>query len=338
MRKNNLIIVTFILAFLLIAQSGFAQENKKLAQAGLKFLSVSLDPRSSALGDAVTSLTSNSISQLYNPASMSEMNGMTDFAFGTTRWIADINYIYGTVGLNLFDGDYGVFGLSLVAVDYGEFLGTIVASNDDGYIDVGTFKPTAMSIGLGYAKSLSEKFAIGGNIKYVRQSLGTAVTGLTETGDQIVESNSVDAMAFDFGIIYRTGFKSLDFGMSVRNFSTEIRYDEDGFQLPLTFKIGVSMNMLDIWEVDKQMHSFLLTVDASHPRDYPEQISVGGEYTFMNTFSLRGGFTSPTDEQEFSAGVGFKQQLADVKFAVDYSYTPFGIFNDVHRVSINIGY
>lgn len=338
MRKNNLIIVTFILAFLLIAQSGFAQENKKLAQAGLKFLSVSLDPRSSALGDAVTSLTSNSISQLYNPASMSEMNGMTDFAFGTTRWIADINYIYGTVGLNLFDGDYGVFGLSLVAVDYGEFLGTVVASNDDGYIDVGTFKPTAMSIGLGYAKSLSEKFAIGGNIKYVRQSLGTAVTGLTETGDQIVESNSVDAMAFDFGIIYRTGFKSLDFGMSVRNFSTEIRYDEDGFQLPLTFKIGVSMNMLDIWEVDKQMHSFLLTVDASHPRDYPEQISVGGEYTFMNTFSLRGGFTSPTDEQEFSAGVGFKQQLADVKFAVDYSYTPFGIFNDVHRVSINIGY
>lgn len=338
MRKNNLIIVTFILAFLLIAQSGFAQENKKLAQAGLKFLSVSLDPRSSALGDAVTSLTSNSISQLYNPASMSEMNGMTDFAFGTTRWIADINYIYGTVGLNLFDGDYGVFGLSLVAVDYGEFLGTVVASNDDGYIDVGTFKPTAMSIGLGYAKSLSEKFAIGGNIKYVRQSLGTAVTGLTETGDQIVESNSVDAMAFDFGIIYHTGFKSLDFGMSVRNFSTELRYDEDGFQLPLTFKIGVSMNMLDIWEVDKQMHSFLLTVDASHPRDYPEQISVGGEYTFMNTFSLRGGFTSPTDEQEFSAGVGFKQQLADVKFAVDYSYTPFGIFNDVHRVSINIGY
>jgi hypothetical protein len=338
MRKNNLIIVTFILAFLLVAQSGFAQENKKLAQAGLKFLSVSLDPRSSALGDAITSLTSNSISQLYNPASMSEMNGITDFAFGTTRWIADINYIYGTVGLNLFDGDYGVFGLSLVAVDYGEFLGTVVASNDDGYIDVGTFKPTAMSIGLGYAKSLSEKFAIGGNIKYVRQSLGTAVTGFDPVGRQIVESNSVDAMAFDFGIIYHTGFKSLDFGMSVRNFSTEIRYDEDGFQLPLTFKIGVSMNMLDIWEVDNQMHSFLLSVDASHPRDYPEQISVGGEYTFMNTFSVRGGFTSPTDEQEFSAGVGFKQQLSDVKFSVDYSYTPFGIFNDVHRVSINIGY
>lgn len=338
MRKNSLIIVTFILAFLLIAQGGFAQKNEKLAQTGLKFLNVSLDPRASAMGDAVTSLTSNSISQLYNPASMSELNGMTDFAFGTTKWIADINYIYGTVGLNLFDGDYGVFGLSLLAVDYGEFLGTVVASNDDGYLEVGTFKPVAMSIGLGYAKSLSEKFAIGGNIKYVRQSLGTVVAGLSGTGDQIVETKSVNAMAFDFGILYHTGFKSLDFGMNVRNFSTEVRYDEDGFQLPLIFKIGLSMNMLDLWEIDRQMHSFLFSVDASHPRDYPEQISFGGEYTFMNTFSLRAGITTPTDEQEFSAGVGFKQKLSEVKFSIDYSYTPFGIFKDVHRVSVSIGY
>lgn len=338
MRKNNFIIVTFIIAFLLIIQSGFAQKNEKLAQAGLKFLSVSLDPRSSAMGDAVTSLTSGSISQLYNPASMSELNGMTDFAFGTTKWIADINYIYGTVGLNLFDGDYGVFGLSLVAVDYGELLGTVVASNDDGFLDVGTFKPTAMSIGLGYAKSLSEKFAVGGNIKYVRQSIGSVVTGLTPTGGQIVEANAVNVMAFDFGIIYHTGFKSLDFGMNVRNFSTEVRYDEDGFQLPLTFKIGASMNMLDLWEVDRQMHSLLLSVDAAHPRDYSEQISIGGEYVFMNTFSIRAGITTPTDEQEFSAGVGLKQNLSDIKFSIDYSYTPFGIFNDVHRVSVNIGY
>ncbi|MDT3697324.1 MAG: PorV/PorQ family protein [Ignavibacterium sp.] len=338
MRKNSLIIVIFILVFLLIAQSGYAQKNEKLAQTGVKFLSVSLDPRASGMGDAFTSLSSNSTSLLYNPAGMAELNRMTDFSFGTTKWIADINYIYGTVGLNLFDGDYGVFGLSLVAVDYGEFLGTVVASNDDGYLDVGTFKPVAMSIGLGYAKSLSEKVAIGGNIKYVRQSLGTVVSGLTGTGDQIVESKSVNAMVFDFGILYHTGFKSLDFGMNVRNFSTEVRYDEDGFQLPLSFKIGVSMNMLDLWEIDKQMHSFLFSVDASHPRDYPEQISLGGEYTFMNTFSLRAGITTPTDEQEFSAGVGFKQNLSEVKFSIDYSYTPFGIFNDVHRVSVNIGY
>ncbi len=126
--------------------------------------------------------------------------------------------------------------------------------------------------------------------------------------------------------------------MSIRNFSKEIKYIDESFQLPLTFKIGLSMNLIDLTEIDRGMHSFLLSVDASHPRDYPEQVSVGAEYTFLNTFSIRGGYTFPTDEQEFSAGVGFKQELAGVNFAIDYSYTPFGIFDNVHRVSVNIGY
>ena len=338
MKKISLLLViTFLLAAVFPTET-IAQERKKLAQAGMKFLSVSLDPRSSAMSDAVTSLMSNSTSMLYNPSAMAEMQGYSDFAFGTTRWIADINYIYGTAALNLFDGDYGVFGVSLVAVDYGEFLGTVIAPNDDGYLDVGTFKPTAMSIGIGYANRLSEKFMVGGNIKYVRQSMGTAVTGFDLSGGRVTDEFKVDVAAFDFGILYHTGFKSLNFGMSVRNFSTEIRYKDDNFQLPLTFRIGMSMNAMDLTSVNPEMHSLLVGVDASHPRDYPEQVSFGAEYTFMNTFSLRGGYTFPTDEQEFSAGVGFKQQFSDFKFAVDYSYTPFGIFSDVHRVSINIGY
>jgi len=290
------------------------------------------------MGDAFTSIMSNSTSMLYNPSAMAEMSGYTDMAFGRTNWIADINYIYGTAALNLFDGNYGVFGVSLVAVDYGEFMGTIVANNDDGFLDVGTFKPTAMSIGIGYANQLSEKFMVGGNVKYVRQSMGTAIVGFSQTGDRVVEDFSVDVAAFDFGILYHTGFKSLNFGMSIRNFSTEISYNEENFQLPLTFRIGMSINALDLTTVDPEMHALLFAVDASHPRDYPEQVSMGMEYTFMNTFSVRGGYTFPTDEQEFSAGVGLKQKLADIRFSVDYSYTPFGVFSDVHRVSINLGY
>lgn len=338
MKKISLLLVIIIVFAIAFPREVIGQERKKLAQAGMKFLSVSLDPRSSGMGDAVTSLISNSTSMLYNPSAMAEMKGYTDFAFGSTRWIADINYIYGTAALNLFDGDYGVFGLSLVAVDYGEFFGTIVAPNDDGYLDVGTFKPTAMSFGIGYANQLSEKFSIGGNVKYVRQSMGTAVIGFDPDGGGNTEEFKVDVAAFDFGILYHTGFKSLNFGMSVRNFSTEISYKDENFQLPLTFRLGMSMNVIDLTSIDPEMHSLVVAADASHPRDYPEQVSMGLEYVFLNTFSIRGGYTFPTDEQEFSAGVGFRQQLSDFKFAVDYSYTPFGIFSDVHRVSINLGY
>jgi hypothetical protein len=337
MKKISFFLLVFVLTSA-IFNSSLSQERKKLAQTGMKFLSVSLDPRSSALSDAVTSISHSSVAMLYNPSTMAKMDRFVDYSFGTTKWIADINYIYGTAAINFMDGQYGVLGLSLVAVDYGEFNGTILANNDDGYIDVGTYKPTAIALGLGYAKALSEKFFVGGNVKYVRQSMGTAVVGFDPAGNGLIKEHKLDVLAFDFGILYKTGFESLNFGMNVRNFSKELKYIQESFQLPLLFKIGLSMDLFDLIEVDKNMHSFLFSVDASHPRDYPEQLSFGFEYTFLNSISLRAGYTFPTDEQEFSAGVGFMQSLADVKFAVDYSYTPFGIFNKVHRVSLNIGY
>ena len=338
MRKISFTIIILILLSQSFSNYIFAQERQKLAQTGLKFLSVSLDPRASGMGDAVTSVYTNSTSMLYNPSIMGGMDGISDFSFGSTRWIADINYIYGTAAFKLFNGDYGIIGVSLVAVDYGDFIGTVVAPNDNGYLEVGTFKPTSMAIGLGYANQLSEKFSVGGNIKYVRQSLGTAVTGYDAAGVRKVEDNAVSAIAFDFGILYHTGFKSLDFGMSIRNFSSELKYKDEKFQLPLTFKIGVSIDAFDFVDLDKNMHSLLIAVDASHPRDYREQLSFGAEYLFMNTFAIRGGYTFPTDEQEFSAGVGIKQSISDFKFGIDYSYTPFGIFDNVHRFSINLAY
>ena len=55
-------------------------------------------------------------------------------------------------------------------------------------------------------------------------------------------------------MIYKTGFKSLNLGMSIRNFSEEIKYIEEGFQLPLTFRIGASIDALDFMDVDKSTH------------------------------------------------------------------------------------
>jgi hypothetical protein len=338
MRKLSFTIVLIILLFDFLSVGVFAQDYQKLAQTGLKFLSVSLDPRANGMGDATAAVFTKSSAMLYNPAIMADLEGYSDFSFGTTNWIADINYIYGTAAFNLFDREYGVFGISLVAVDYGEFIGTVVAPGGDGFLEVGNFKPTSFAFGIGYANQLSEKFSVGGNIKYTRQSMGTAVTGYNSSGKSKVEENKVDAFAFDFGILYHTGFKSLDFGMSIRNFATEIKYKDEDFQLPLSFKIGVSINAFDFIEVDKKMHSLLVAVDASHPRDYPEQLSFGAEYLFMETFALRGGYTFPTDEQEYSLGVGLRQSISDIKFAFDYSYTPFGIFNSVHRISINLAY
>jgi hypothetical protein len=329
----------FLIALLLFIVNADGQERQKLAQTGLKFLSVSTDARMSGLGDAVTSFSDASASAMfYNPSTMAGMRDMVSLTANWFKWIAEIKYFSAAAAFRPFDGNFGVLGFSMTSVDYGDFKRTIFAANEDGYLDLGTYRPTAIAFGVGYAKELSEKFAVGGNVKYVRQSLGVSIVDIDLGGNTREETNMVDALAFDFGILYHTGFRSLDFGMSIRNFSTELRYKQQGFQLPLTFKIGLSFNTMDLLDVDRDMHSFIVAVDASHPRDYSEQINIGGEYVFMNTFSLRAGYTFPTDEQEFTVGVGLKQRLIGNLLGVDYSYTPFGIFSDIHRFSVNFAF
>ena len=66
----------------------------------------------------------------------------------------------------------------------------------------------------------------------MRQSLGIAVTGYDPTGARIQSDNTADVMAFDFGILYKTGFKSLNFGMVVRNFSREVEYEKSRSSCP----------------------------------------------------------------------------------------------------------
>lgn len=334
--RNYTIITVLIIG--LLAHTLNAQD-KKLAQTGMKFLSVSTDARTSGLSEAVTSVDLASASAIfYNPATMASIKDFASVTVGNVNYIADINYIHSAIAFAPFDGDYGVFGISFLSVNYGEFLGTVVANNDKGYLDVGTFTPKAYSIGFGYAKALSTKFAVGGNIKYVKQNLGTSVIDVDQDGNFVSENNSLGTMAFDFGILYRTGFKSLNFGMSVRNFSAELKYKKATFQLPLIFRIGISMDAMDLFNVDKSTHSLIVSLDASHPRDFSEQIYLGTEYTFINTFSIRAGFVSPADEHNFSAGFGIKRNISGMNLGLDYAFQPYGVFNNVHRFSINFSF
>lgn len=332
---KNIYKIILVFIGLSLVMGGADAQNKKLAQTGLKFLAANMDARSGALGSAFTSLEAGSIMMFHNPAGMARQEAFADVSLGYMTWIADIQYTYAGVSFAPFDHQYGVIGVNITNVNYGEFYGTIRADNFLGYIETGVYAPKAMAIGISYANALSDKFSVGGNIKYAMQDLGSAYLGVDASGNMIEAKNKLDVVVFDFGLLYRTGFKSLNFGMTVKNFSKELQYFEDQFQLPLTFKIGLSMNMFDLMQnMDPATHNLLLSVDAIHHRDYPEQLDFGAEYNFMNMVSLRAGYVYPADEQSYSLGVGLKQSFAGYNLGVDYAYTPFGIFDPVHRVSL----
>lgn len=324
-----------LLALLLLAAPAQAQQEK-LAQTGFKFLSVSMDSRGAAMGDALTASEGGSEMLFYNPAGLARQSSFIDIALAQTQWIADINYNAATMTFAPSNGRFGVFGFSVMAVDYGSLKGTIRADNEQGFIDIGSIEPTASAIGIGYARALTDRFSIGAHAKYATQDLGEGILGIDESDNFVTSTFKESVWAFDFGMLYKTGFRSLNFAVSARNFSEEIEYEEESFQLPLTVKIGLSMDMIDFTTASKDMHSFVLAVDAENPRDFSEQIKIGGEYVFMKMVALRFGYIFPTDEQGINLGIGFKQKIRSFGFGADYAYTDFGVFSDVHRLSFHL--
>lgn len=308
-----------------------AQEKTKLAQTGMQFLSVVSDARAAALGGSMTSLELQSSSMFFNPAGMAKMEGLVDISFSKNDWIADISHNALSVGFSPLNRKVGVFGLTVQSVDYGEILKTEVApGTDKGYNDLGSFSPSAFSVGLGYAKDLTDRFSVGGHIKYVRWSLGESQVYVPVDSSVGTVDNELSPLAYDFGTLFRTGIKSLSFGMSVRNFSREIKFAKEGFQLPLVFSFGISFDVMDFLPYENKAHALWLSMDAVHPRSHPEQILVGMDYRFMEMVSLRAGYIPNNDEEDFSFGIGVMRY----KFAIDYAYTPFGIFDNVQRFSV----
>lgn len=336
--KKSIIQILIVFQILTLLVSVYGIERDKRAQTGLKFLEVSLDARASSMGGALTAVEDNSVSMFYNPAGMSRIGDNINIALGQFNFIADIDYMYGSAVINIEDGKYGIFGINFVSVDYGKFLGTIRADNEQGFIETGNFSPSAFAIGFGYAKALTDKFSVGGNIKYVYQNLTGGYINFLADETPVSRLFDTNVLTFDFGILYKTGFKSLNFGMNLRNFSKEINYIKESFQLPLTFEIGLSFNVIDLVEIDAAKHAILVSMDAVHPRDYYEKMNLGVEYKFMDLFAVRSGINTPSDEEGINFGVGFIQKITDIRFNFDYSYTSFGVFDNIHRFTIQFGY
>ncbi|MDX1546455.1 MAG: PorV/PorQ family protein [Rhodothermales bacterium] len=345
---------TLLLGMLLaLAPAASAQQNvtpdtdvetEKRAQTGMKFLSMSVDPRAAALGGAVTAdIYGSSASLFYNPASMAQMPGDFHAKAGVMAFITDINYNNASIAYRPAGGSYGVVGLSFVSVDYGDFMGTVRANNEQGFVETGNYSPSAFAVGLGYARAFTDRFSAGAQVKYAFQDIGDDFITDQDFDSGAVESTesySKGTVAVDFGIVYATGFESLVIAMSARNFAQELTYVRERFELPLTFQIGAAMNLMDLTSLNPEMHQLNLHLDAQRPRDFDEHIRFGLEYGFMDMVFLRGGFEQlgVSEEQGVSFGAGLQVGLQGFAFGADYAYTDFGLFGNVNRIALQVGF
>ncbi len=332
MKKIRIILITI----LVFSSQNFAQVDlNKTAQSTMNFLLVGTSSRASALGEAFNAIGIGSESMFYNPSGLTELNKNFDISINYTSWIADIKYLSGGAAWNL--GNYGVVGVNMLTVDYGDIYGTSLLSPGEANLYPSGFKENgilsnvgAYSFGLAYAKAISEAFSVGGNVKLVGQNLGESSFGTSS------KKNDATKLAVDAGVKYKTEFNGFTFGMSIRNFSTNIKREEIEEQLPLLFSLGAAINVMET--VDKDLaenNSILLAVDFLHPNNYSERMNFGLEYQYLQMISVRFGYQTNRDLASWSAGLGFNTSISDYDVGISYSYSKFDFFDSVSRISIN---
>lgn len=311
--------------------------KKKVAQSGMTYLAISTSARLSAMGDASVAAVKGIDGIFYNPAVLADIEKFVG-CLNQVNWLVDTKLYSMAVAFSF--GKWGVFAQDLVYMDYGTFVGTRpvdTAIDYKGFEFTGNFSVKDFSLGYAYALRISDRFAFGAKFKYLHEDLGVA------SMKQIVRTDTVDVYkdwkqnhwGLDFGTIYYTGFKSLAFAMSLRNFSTDMKYWYEEFQLPICLRMGVFMDAADLFLPDNRDFNWNIALDAIHPNDYLERVHLGTELIYLGQYAIRGGYQFNHDVETFSLGGGFNFNFGNVKTTIDYAYTSAQFFADINRFSIH---
>ena len=329
--RQSWVILTVILIVVLNPVSG----QKKVGTTIFQFLKVMPDAHGTGMGDAVTSTINNANAAFYNPAGLTGVDKL-DLSFSSYKYFFDVKTT--SISLAYKMGLYGTLGFHFINTDIGKIEVTSVdhlGFSDDGTYNPGltgeTISPNQMVAGLSLAKSLTDKFSFGVTSKYVREDLVMA---------------SADGFVFDFGLVYKTGYRSIQTSAVIRNFGPEISFSDDeittnnsdfeSYPPPQTLVIGVSgfiISSASPMFFRSEEQSLRAAFEIVGPRDYGQQYNTGLEWGYQDLLFIRTGYKFNYDTQGINFGMGVRIN----NFRGDYSYASYGKYlSNIHRISTGI--
>ncbi len=317
-----------------------AQDVDYSGTSAANFLKIGVGARQVALGDAASAVVSDASALFWNPAAITRIKGHGGVTLVTMDWLVDSRLSYGAVTLNM--ANIGSFGFDIQYLDYGKVEETTV------YDQNGTgrfFGASDMAVGLTFARRLTDRFAFGVKVKYIREQLANA---------------SASAFGFDMGAIFRTTFfhNNLWLAATLTNFGSKMKFGGPDlsviytipgnpankqvpavletleWELPLAFRFGVAN-----YFIRNERLSWLVAYDVYDSRDFRVRHNLGTEVGYLHALFLRAGYKFNYDEVSYTLGAGLNLQ-AYVNFPLqfDYSFTNYGPFGGLHQLTINITY
>ena len=352
---RNKFLLPVLLCSLMCCHSIFAQNKPyRVGTTAANFLEMGIGSAANAMGEAYSSVARDLSSIYWNPSGLGYMES-NEFLFMYQPWIADINVGFAAAAIVV--PKIGVLGLSVTNMDYGRTeVTTMQMQEGTGE----TFAASEYAVSLSYARRLVQWFSFGASGK------------LVSSGIWHMKAN---ALALDIGVMVNTHFFSftgqkehgMTIGMSISNYGTKLKYEGidllrpidilpneagnykdleglyrlQGWELPLIFRVGVSMV-----PIVTESQRLTVAVDALHPNNNSESLNMGAEYEVkflgFGKFFLRGGLRGIyMDESEFGPtfGGGFHLTMMHNKILkIDYAYKNIGIFGNSMTYSIGFNF
>ncbi len=280
------------------------------ARAGGPSNTTEVGPRQIGMGGAFVGLADDAYAIYYNPAGLPRLQRQ--------------EFTGGYIPARLFGNMYTAYGAATLPFGESQAIGADFFF--DSYDDSDGATPLSddlMSIRGSYGVLLHRSLSIGGNAKYISETvnyLGSEVDKMTGFGFDV-------GGVVDFGGLFRP-LEGLRFGAMARDVGgTSVKHDNDRSEViyPARYTLGLSYMPID---------NLVLATDVT----LEDRVHVGAEYVLANILALRGGMARDIGDvgtdMLFSAGVGLKFK----GFAVDYAFQSHPVFEPMHYFGISFAY
>lgn len=290
------------------------------------FLKIGVGARAVAMGEAYVAVADDVDAIYWNPAGLIQLK-KHEITTMHNEWFQNIRYEY--VGYVYPFGTGRTAGISLGLlymsdIEKRTWLGETPETQPQSYESL--FGASDFAGTLSYSQWLSYRLMGGINAKFIYEKIDVY--------------NAYD-VAFDIGLLYKTGIDTLNLGLNIQNLGPKIKFRERGFFLPINAKLGASYKITD-WDL-------LLALDLNQSIDNYLKIHTGAEYWFMDMVAVRGGYRYKWYGNDLgvlsglTAGIGLKISnifnsagihFDAVDLQLDYAFVPYGDLGLTHRISL----
>lgn len=301
----------------------YGEENA--GTAGAQFLRVPVGARAVALGKAFTAMARDGSALYWNPAGIMRTPGRTNYFASHSVYTAGIDLDY--LSFHRRGQNYG-YGLTLGVLRSGDIMRT------DEFHQQGTgqyFNANQFVIGASLARAMTDRFSVGGTLKYYQENL---------------DEYQLTSVLADLGILYFVGLGDTRIGFAVKNFGGDLKPSgtppamPDGyvgssefqkFPAPTEGTFGAART----WHLSQKI-GLVTTADFNHPSDNKESFRFGTEMGLKKMLFLRAGYETGRVENGWAAGFGLQLKRKKFLLRVDYAYTDMGAFGAIHHISVDL--